>query len=55
MHFRDLLLGISSNRNIQDVHLDISGMELPGQAAQYLQNCLTKNISSLNMSNIGKC
>ncbi|KAL4234559.1 barbed-end actin filament uncapping [Mactra antiquata] len=50
---KDLLLGICSNRNLQDVHLDISGIDLTSQGAQYLQNCLKQTVTSLNISNIG--
>ena len=54
--FRELLLGLGSNRNISNVELNLSSMELQSQGIQNLQNSLSKlnNITSLNISNIGK-
>ncbi|XP_053402581.1 F-actin-uncapping protein LRRC16A-like [Mercenaria mercenaria] len=43
----DLLLGISANRNIKDVHLDISGIDLPAQGAQCFRVDIQTQILSM--------
>jgi len=54
--FRDLFLGISANRNLQDVHVNMCGAEISPAALQNLQNCLigVKNLARLDISGIVK-
>ena len=50
------MLGLGSNRNLSNVHLNLSSVDLQSQGIQNLQNSLSQlnNITSLNISNIGE-
>ncbi|XP_052815296.1 F-actin-uncapping protein LRRC16A-like isoform X7 [Mya arenaria] len=53
---KDLFLGITSNRNLKDVHVDITGCEVTAVGVQTLTNCLpsTQNIARLDLTGLVK-
>ncbi|XP_067651117.1 F-actin-uncapping protein LRRC16A-like isoform X1 [Haliotis asinina] len=52
---KELLLGISSNRHIHNLHLDLSSNDLQGQGTHNIAGCISeiKNLASLDISNNG--
>ncbi|XP_071092357.1 F-actin-uncapping protein LRRC16A-like isoform X5 [Haliotis cracherodii] len=52
---KELLLGISSNRHIDKLHLDLSSNDLQGQGTHNIAGCISeiKNLVSLDISNNG--
>ncbi|XP_052230145.1 F-actin-uncapping protein LRRC16A-like [Dreissena polymorpha] len=53
---KDLFLGLDSNRNIKDVHVDLSGCEISMEGAKNLTECLCsgRNITRLDIGGIIK-
>ena len=54
--FRELLLGVSANRNLKGIYLDVSSNELGPAGASYIMPCLAtcSGVRGLDLSNNGE-